>query len=191
MQTSIFCFDRLSDRAIGDAGRVGVRLAGDDLRAEPIAPNRELLDGGGAERVAGAEDDALALRLEELGELGDRGRFAGAVDAADHDHGRAGGGELDRAASVAGCFTSGVGGHQGFELCLPGFEDLVERDDAAAEVGGDLFDDLLDGVEAHVGLEEDRAHFVEERLVDEAALGLEEVADVGLEELAGLGEALF
>ena len=34
-------------------------------------------------------------------------------------------------------------------------------------------------------------HFVEERLVDQPALGLEEVADVGLEELAGLFETLL
>ena len=118
MQTSIFCFDRLLDRPIGDAGRVGVRLAGDDLRAEPLAPDRELLDGGGAKRVAGAEDHAFALRLKELGELGDRGRFAGAVDAADHDHGRAAGGELDRGGVVAESLPRCVGGHQALSFCF-------------------------------------------------------------------------
>ena len=66
-----------------------------------------------------------------------------------------------------------------------------ERDDAAAVVRGDFLDDLLDGVVAHVGLEEDRPHFVEERLVDQPALGLEEVADVGLQDLGGLLETLL
>ena len=47
------------------------------------------------------------------------------------------------------------------------------------------------GVVAHVGLEEDRPHLVEERLVDQPALALEEIANVGLEQLAGLGEALL
>ena len=77
------------------------------------------------------------------------------------------------------------------ELLLPGVEHLLQRDDAAAEVGRDFLDDLLDRVVAHVGLEEDGPHFVEERLVDEPALGLEEVADVGLEGLPGLVETLL
>ena len=97
-----------------------------------------------------------------LGELGDRGRLAGAVDAADHDHGRAGLGEADRRVVLR---------HQDAELLLPGVEDLLERDDAAAEIGGHFVDDLLDGVVAHVGLEEDGPHLVEERLVDQPALG--------------------
>ena len=46
-------------------------------------------------------------------------------------------------------------GHQFLELRFPGLDDLFQRDDAAAEVGGDFLDDLLDGVVAHVGLEED------------------------------------
>ena len=65
------------------------------------------------------------------------------------------------------------------------------RDDAGAEVGGDLLDDLLDGVVAHVGLEEHCPQFVEEGIVDQPALGLEEVADVGLEKLGGLLETLL
>ena len=100
--------------------------------------------------------------LKQLGELGDRGRFAAAVDAADHDHGRPGFGEADRGLVL---------GHQVAELLLPGVEDLLERDDAAAEVGGHLVDDLLDRVVAHVGLEQDGPHLVEERLVDQPALG--------------------
>ena len=51
-------FDGLLDRPIGDAGRVAAGRAGDDRHAEPIAPDRELLDGRGAERVAGAEEHA-------------------------------------------------------------------------------------------------------------------------------------
>ena len=89
-------FDRLLDRPIGHARRVGVRRAGDDRHAQPIAPNRELLDRRRPKRVAGAEHHFLALRLQQLGELGDRRRFAAAVHAADHDHRRPAFGEFDR-----------------------------------------------------------------------------------------------
>ncbi len=67
----------------------------------------------------------------------------------------------------------GVLRHQFAELVLPGLQDLLERDDAAAEVGGHLGDDLFDRVVAHVGLEEDRPHFIEKFLVDQPTLGLE------------------
>ena len=56
-------------------------------------PALELLDGGGAERVGRADHDLLAERVAQVpGELADRRRLAGAVDADDEDHGRARGG---------------------------------------------------------------------------------------------------
>ena len=40
---------------VGHAGRVAALLAFDDVAAEPLAPDRELLDGGGAESIAGRD----------------------------------------------------------------------------------------------------------------------------------------
>ena len=50
-----------SKRLVGDAGRVGADLLGDDLRADAPAPHFELIDGCGAERIGGGEHDARAL----------------------------------------------------------------------------------------------------------------------------------
>ena len=70
--------------------------------AGALAPALELLDGGGAERVGGADHDLLAERLAQVpGELADRGRLAGAVDADDEDHGRVGA-QVDRVVAGAG-----------------------------------------------------------------------------------------
>ena len=52
-------------------------------------PDPQLLDRGGAERVARGEHDRLALASELGGELADRRRLAGAVDADDEDDERA------------------------------------------------------------------------------------------------------
>ena len=49
-------------RVEGEAGGVGARLAGDDVRAGPLAPDLQLLDRGGAERVAGGEPRRSAPR---------------------------------------------------------------------------------------------------------------------------------
>src|SRR5215210_4764528 len=77
------------DRLEGDRARVRALWTGDDVAARALGPAGELLDGGGAERVGRAEHDALAeLALEVPGQLADRRRLAGAVDAGDHDHRR-------------------------------------------------------------------------------------------------------
>src|SRR6185503_5449698 len=69
----------------------GIRALGplDDVHAGALAPALELLDGGGAERVGGADHDPAVERLAQVpGELADRRRLARAVDADDEDHGR-------------------------------------------------------------------------------------------------------
>ena len=48
-------------------------------------PDFELLDGGGAEGVGGAEEDGAALAAVEGSEFAGGGGFAGAVDADHHD----------------------------------------------------------------------------------------------------------
>ena len=72
-----------------DRPGIGPLRAGDDLAAGALRPALELLDGGGAEGVGGAEHDVEAeLALQVPGELADRRRLAGAVDADGHDHRR-------------------------------------------------------------------------------------------------------
>src|SRR6185369_12545640 len=57
----------------------------DDFDAEPIGPDRELLDCCCAKRVAGTDDDFLAFGLETMCELGDRSRFTRTIDT-DNEH---------------------------------------------------------------------------------------------------------
>ena len=79
--------------------------AGHELDVGALAPTRQLLDGGGAERVGRAEHDGLAELLAQVpGELADRRRLAGAVDADGQDHGRLVA-QVDR--SVAGLGDAG------------------------------------------------------------------------------------
>jgi hypothetical protein len=67
-----------------DSGGVAVLRAFDDGDLEAFGPDLELFDGRGAEGVGGGEDDAVALVVEEVGELGGGGGFACAIDA-DHE----------------------------------------------------------------------------------------------------------
>ena len=73
------------DGVEGEAGRVGALLARHHRSAGALGPDLELLDGGGAERVAGHQHYAFALATELGGELADGGGFAGAVDPAHQD----------------------------------------------------------------------------------------------------------
>ena len=68
-----------------ETGRVGADRPRDHLGAGALAPDLQLVDGGGAEGVAGREHDASALATETSGELADRRGLAGAVDADDQD----------------------------------------------------------------------------------------------------------
>ena len=68
---------------------VGAHSAGDNLRARALAPDLELIDGGGAEGIAGRQRDFLALADHPMRQLADGRGLAGAVDADDQDHVRA------------------------------------------------------------------------------------------------------
>ena len=94
--------DAVADRVEGDAGRVAALGATDHLDADPLAPGRELLDGGGAERVGRAEHDVLVLGDQDPGELADGRGLAGAVDADDQDDAgvAVGAGDLQAAVQV-------------------------------------------------------------------------------------------
>ena len=70
-------------------GRVAALFVLHDVDAEAVAPDGELLDRGGAECVAGAEEH-LPVGGEKVGaELADRRRLADTVDADDEDDPRA------------------------------------------------------------------------------------------------------
>src|SRR5262249_24516130 len=86
---------------VGDTGRVTALLVLHNLAADALAPDRQLLDGRGAKGVAGGDHDFFAVVLAALGELGDRGGFARAVDAGDHDNGRSAG-AVAQAALIGG-----------------------------------------------------------------------------------------
>ena len=76
-------------------GRIAAFLR-DHGDAVALAPDRQLLAGRRAERVAGGEQHRQALRLEVLGELADRRGLAGAVDAGQHDDERPRGADDER-----------------------------------------------------------------------------------------------
>src|SRR5918996_4699 len=67
-----------------DSGGIGARARADDVHAGAVRPNLELLDGGGAKRVCGADERRLAALLHQPRELADRRRLASAVHADNH-----------------------------------------------------------------------------------------------------------
>src|SRR5207248_3040919 len=69
-----------------DSRRVAALLAGNDRRADALAPDLELLDRGGTESIAGGEQDAIIRFLEPMAKLADRRRLARSVDADHEDH---------------------------------------------------------------------------------------------------------
>jgi hypothetical protein len=76
------------DRVVGDGCRVSPALALDELGVGALGPDAELLLCCGAERVCRGHDDGVTVLAEAVGELADRGRLAGAVDADHEDHRR-------------------------------------------------------------------------------------------------------
>src|SRR6185503_13597938 len=105
----------------GDAGSVGARGAGEDLRADAVTPNGQLLDRGGAEGVAGGEHHAETLAPGDGAELSDGGGLAGTIDADDENDERPFG------------LVEDEGGLDGFQ----DFGDLVGQN-TLDRIGGDL-----------------------------------------------------
>ena len=68
---------------------IAALLARDDRHADPLGPDLELADRGGAEGVAGDQHHLIVLLLEQMRELGDRRGLARSVDADHQDHLRA------------------------------------------------------------------------------------------------------
>ena len=145
-----------------------------------LAPALELLDGGGAERVRRADHDRRPSVLRRChGELADRRRLAGAVDADDEDHGRVGA-QVDLV--VAGA------GELGEQLGEPVRERLAADERALLGLAFELLDDLRGGPRADVG--------VDQRLLEALPGVLVEVAleqrrlDLGGQRLARLAHVL-
>ncbi len=64
---------------------IAARLVLDHFCSGTIAPDLQLLDGGGAKRVGSRQQDGLALGAEGMRQLADGGRLASAVDTDDEN----------------------------------------------------------------------------------------------------------
>ncbi len=175
----------LLDGAAGDVH--GVRaVAAVHGHAELAAEGGELVGGRGAIDVAGREQRALALPLEQVGELGGRRGLAGALEAHEHDHVRD---------AVLGEYELGLRGAEELgELVEHDLDDVLggrERVEhlarhAALLAGGH---ETLDDLEVDVGLEEgeaDLAHGDVDVILREAPLAAELVEGV----LESVGQAV-
>ena len=167
----------LLDRGAGDRDRVADAVAGlgrEDGHADALAVDLELVDGVGALEVGGDQHRGLALLLEPQRELGGQRRLAGALEAGQHDDGRAGLGVAQPA---------GLAAEDRDELVVDDLDDLLGGVQRTADLlaAGPLLDrgdELLDHGQRDVGLEQ--------RDADLARGGV----DVGLGEPALAAEVL-
>ena len=67
-------------------GRIGALARAHHVDAGARRPDLQLLDRGGAEGVGGADQRRAAFALQQVGQLADRRRLAGAVDADNQRH---------------------------------------------------------------------------------------------------------
>src|SRR3954470_2435394 len=173
------------ERPARDVDGVGVGALLVDVGADLRADLHELVDGRGAVDVARRQRDRrVVLGLEEAGELGGRGRLAGALQAGHEDDRWRPRRERDAHRRAA---------HQRRELLADDLDDLLAgvelADDLAPEAA--LLDgrgELLDDLEVDVGLEQretDLAHGLVDVVLGQRPVG----ADVGerLLELLGKG----
>ena len=84
-----FARQRCGDGIVRDGGGVSAVIAGDNRHFQPLAPEFELFDRGGAEGVARGEQRDLSACLEPMRELGAGRGFSRAVDTHDREHRRA------------------------------------------------------------------------------------------------------
>ena len=117
-----------------------------------------MLDGGGAERVGGAQQHAALLAAEAVRELADGGGFAGAVHAHHQNHG----GRLGHARHGA------LGGLQDFEQVLADepFQLGGIAHQPAVHALADAIQNLGGGAHADVGADQRELQFVQQIGVD-------------------------
>ena len=139
---------------LGDIHRVGLSHLKDG-DAQLSAHYLQLLDGGGTVHVTGHQQGALVHPVFQIpGQLGAVGGLTRALEAHQHDDGGAGGGEGDLGVGPA---------HQGGKLLIDNLDNLLGGGQALQHVGthrplGDGGDELLDHLEADIGLQEGQAH---------------------------------
>ena len=139
---------------IDHGGGVGALLLLDDGHIGALGPDGELLGGGGAERVRGADDDAAAHGLKASGQFADGGGLAHAVDANDEQHHRAF--QVHR-----------LGAHHVGEYLLEGFARLLRGADLLRlALLAQAADGQFRGLHAHVGHDEHVAEILEEVVVE-------------------------
>jgi hypothetical protein len=134
----------------------------EDRYLDLLPQGGELLDGGGTDQIEGDQQGGargLSLEgaeetgvLEETGELGRGGGFAGAVEADYENSGRLT--EIDR---------GGIPTEECRQLILEDFDDLLTRGDALEDLLAqrallDLVDELLGHGEVDVGVEQGEAY---------------------------------
>ena len=141
-------------RVVNDRGGIGAGFLFDDFDAVALRPDFQLLDGGGAKGVRGAEHHAAAFLAKAVGELADAGGLARAVDADNENHARAA--AILRSGDAAGCRhirpdrrvqdsndvrldlaleLRGIGERVAVHLFAHGIEDFARR--LHAQVGGE------------------------------------------------------
>ena len=117
--TSAPSFLASRDGGLADGDRVFLRAVGVDRDLELLAEDVQLVDGGGALQVGGDEQRLAAALLEHAAELAGGGRFAGALQAAHHQHG-----DVVRAFEVERVVDRA---HQVDELLVDDADDLLAR----------------------------------------------------------------
>ena len=158
--------DRVADAVAG--------LGGEDGHADALTVDLELLDGVGSLEVGRDQDRGLVLVLEPQRELGGERGLAGALEAGQHDDGRAGLGVAQ---------PTGLAAEDGDELLVDDLDDLLGRVERPADLFAarallDRADELLDHGQRDVGLEQRDADLARGRV------------DVGLGQLALAAQVL-
>ena len=139
----------------------------------------ELIDGGGTVDVARDKQRAAAQSgFTIIPELGGMGGFPGALKAAQQDHGRRLGGQIELDLALT---------HQAAELLMHDLDDLLSRGQARGDFlahgpGAHAFHKGLDDLEVDVGPQKGELDFAQ-NLVDiglgQLAAALEAAKDIG------------
>ena len=153
-------------------------VAAKDRDADLAAKGGQLVGRGRAVRVAGGQKRAMALALEEVGQLGGGGGLAGALQAHHHD---------DVGRAVLGQDQLGLGGAQKLrELVKHDAHDVLGGRQGVQDLGGHALllaasHELLDHAEVDVCLEKrhaDLAHGEVDVVLGQAALAAQLVEGV-------------
>ncbi len=70
-------------------------------------------------------------------------------------------------------------------------QQLLQMHDAGSIDRANLFDNLLGGLHAHVGLDQDRCQFLQKGVVNQPPFAAKQVAHVGIEQPRGLVQTLL